>query len=1387
MKKKTWFDLTRKPRKALVVCILFLATSITPPAVRDAAPFISPSPADAFMWPLVGVALLYNVGFGSMVTLSILDPVSAGGGEFRFKEQLLSLGGLIPLEFTLMYAPDLQFNKTPANSGRTQFPPHDLIQAFTSNTVTRLLAFDDRCEFESYVNVLLNGDTLVFKDDGTGNYQATGPEEYLIQEVGDYYYMMDPNRGLVYIFRSRTVDSWASQCQFNTAEGEVIYIFDRNNNRLSYTYDNTLNLPTKIEDGLGRSLDFTHAFSISLAGRNLSSVSDGYGRTVGFTYGKCGSNDVLSSFTDPMGRTTTFEYDETKRDCTLIEKLNRPLNNSHIDQTWTENPRGLDAIGSQKDAYGNETTLGFSQDGNGNVITTVTDSSGGQRRFRHQRDRYPLESTDPSENESSAGYNTKDQMTSIKDRLGDTTSYSYHGISGKIASITNNKGDTLGLTHTATTQTFTNPDTSDTVDFTFYDLTRVDYPDGTNEQFTYDSNGNPVSRIDQAGYTWTYTYNGRGQVLTMTNPASGVTTYTYNTDATPATSTDSDTGTTTYGYDAYKRLTGITRPDGKTAQLAYDLNDRITSVTDENGNTHTYTYDANGNRIKVTDPVGNETLYAYDLMDRLIQVTDRLGKTSAFAYDSMGRDASSTDPNGIQTTYGYNPLGWLTGVTRAGGTWRIAYDNEGVESSRTSPSGYRTTYYTDVLGRTSGFTNPLNQITLITRDSMGRATGLTDPLNRSIQFSYDGRGLISGASVPVIGSTSYTRNALGLVTQATDPNGGNWFFDYTGMGHLQSSTDPLGNTLQYVYDLRGRISQTTYPDASTKVMTYDDAGNMTRSLFSDGLDLQYTYDALDQLVSANGLTLTRDKEGRVTNSDNPGMNFGATYDDGGRLSTVTYANNAFTVTYGYDTTTGLLSSVTDSLTGALMTFTYDSDRRLVGVYRSNNVHGTLTWDNASRLTGIQEGSIFSIQRTMDAAGQVTQASMTVPLSPSAHLGSGTEAFKYDAACQLSGSGYGYDQQGRLTSGSGHTYTWDTASRLTGIDGVTLTYNGLGALVTRSEGGSTVHFYYNHGIGMKPIVAEQDEASGQFLRYYVWTPSGELLYMIDAANGNMVHFYHFDSIGSTLALTDAAGAVTDFYAYDPYGRLLQHNGSSLQPFTFVGKWGVRQEGSTGGLYHMRARYYDSEAGRFISRDAVKDISPRSINPYQYALRNPLSYTDPTGLKEFGGGFGRIRDVRPGGVCGRSITDLSGRQRTKRTVSGFTGYRRAVLKMARFQQLLIYYSYMRAVLATGTQTYSSTNAGDSDPSSPSQTKIALGGTKTFCRPCVESQELTTGVNNKQQNQTVSVKRSAGSQIAKKREFLRKVHDLQGNALLSDCLYVDGSDPCAPMVYLPIALKP
>jgi RHS repeat-associated protein len=145
------------------------------------------------------------------------------------------------------------------------------------------------------------------------------------------------------------------------------------------------------------------------------------------------------------------------------------------------------------------------------------------------------------------------------------------------------------------------------------------------------------------------------------------------------------------------------------------------------------------------------------------------------------------------------------------------------------------------------------------------------------------------------------------------------------------------------------------------------------------------------------------------------------------------------------------------------------------------------------------------------------------------------------------------------------------------------------------------------IGLPSVATERTTAGDQ--RYYVCLPDGTLLYSLDAA-GNTRHFYHFDEAGNTIFLTDDQGAVTDSYGITPYGESVTHNGSSDNPFTWQGAFGVIQEGSTG-LYYLRARYHDAATGRFLSKDPLAASDPMQTNPYLFAVDNPIMYTDPLG--------------------------------------------------------------------------------------------------------------------------------------------------------------------------------
>lgn len=1142
---------------------------------------------------------------GCLVPCPIGDPVSGASGAYYRVWNLLDLGGPMDLNYTLYYLPELSIH-FPVNLALK--PDRDVSGMFFSSLNMEIMEIENTTDGSRSVHVLLgNREEVLDYDADSDTWMHTGSDPYQLKVENGYYYLADQKRERVYIFEPSNNTFADVQGYSSAGWGRIRAIMDRNGNSLSFSYDSRGHV-SQVTDGLGRTI--TLAYS-AVYPYPLETVSDGYGRSISFDSGAC----TFSSITGVDGSTTVFETDP-ERPCYIASET-KPEGNTVMEQTFTDNNNSdwYSSVASQDDAYSNRTDFTYSQSPDGSDITRIDYPDGSTQTFVHANSRYPASRTDQAGNTFSIEYNTRYQPVRVTDRSGRTSSYTYDGTSGEVASFTNANGHTVSYSYTAQTQTFTNPDNDDTVDFIFYKPSRINYPDSTHAEFTYDNCGNRLTYKDIAGKTWAWTYNSMGQVLTMTNPRNGVITNTYNLDGTLSGNTDSDadTGVTTYTYDDYKRLKRIKKPDGGTVQITYNSKDQITAVTDENNHTTTYAYDDNGNLITVTDPTGNVTRHTYDLMDRITGITDRNGKTAGTTYDVMGRASRQTDPTGVSVAYGYDQRGWENSLTIGSGTWRFSHNADGELTGVTTPLGNTASLTRDSLGNVISSTNGENETTRLTRDAMTRVTTVKDPLNNTTTYTYGSDGNLGSRTLPDGSTVSFTYDSAGNMSKLTDLNGKDWRFSFSAMGRLSTRTDPLNNREQYTYDSNGLTDQVTYPDGVTRTAGYDSAGNLTGLTYSDGVSKTFTYDELGWMDSASGISFTHDREGRITDTGNGDTTFGATYDDAGRLKTVTYNNNAFTVTYAYDSGTGMLSSVSDSLTGTQVGLTYDGDSRLAAIDRST-VDTTFTYDKANRITRIQDGSIIDLKYTLDKAGRIVSAETTVPLEPGSLLTDSSRVLTVDDASQISTTGYSYDARGRQTAAGSDTFTWDGASRLTGINSAAMTYNGLDDLVTRSDGTGTIHYHYNYAIDRNPMVAEQDDGTENFLRYYIWTPDGRLLYMIDAENGNKVYHFHADSTGSVLALTSGqTGSVVDSYAYTPYGKLLGHDGTSEQPFTYVGIWGVHQISADGPYYNMKARTYDAGTGRFLSRDPLwpSGDDPIDVNPYVYAKTDPIQIIDPEG--------------------------------------------------------------------------------------------------------------------------------------------------------------------------------
>jgi RHS repeat-associated protein len=109
------------------------------------------------------------------------------------------------------------------------------------------------------------------------------------------------------------------------------------------------------------------------------------------------------------------------------------------------------------------------------------------------------------------------------------------------------------------------------------------------------------------------------------------------------------------------------------------------------------------------------------------------------------------------------------------------------------------------------------------------------------------------------------------------------------------------------------------------------------------------------------------------------------------------------------------------------------------------------------------------------------------------------------------------------------------------------------------------------------------------------------------------YYVHDGLGTVRQLLDTTGQIETNYAYDPFGVPVVA-GDASNPYQSTGEaWDAEVE-----LLYLRARYYQPETGRFITKDPwAGDVwRPSTLNRYSYARSSPVTRTDPAGLNGHG---------------------------------------------------------------------------------------------------------------------------------------------------------------------------
>jgi RHS repeat-associated protein len=229
----------------------------------------------------------------------------------------------------------------------------------------------------------------------------------------------------------------------------------------------------------------------------------------------------------------------------------------------------------------------------------------------------------------------------------------------------------------------------------------------------------------------------------------------------------------------------------------------------------------------------------------------------------------------------------------------------------------------------------------------------------------------------------------------------------------------------------------------------------------------------------------------------------------------------------------------------------------------------------------------------------------------------TENYDYDACDQLTsfdGAGFEYDMNGNLAKkrdlmAGDMIYKFNYANRLREVlfaDGTKAqySYKSDGMRVSQTDRTGKITNYYWDNSNIPEALNEGDEEGNITLTLFPGT--GFKSTRNSSQNSTQWRFFITDHLGSVIALTDNNGIVTDEYEYDEYGTLINTKGTSHNPYKYIGQ----QYDETTGLIYLRARYYDSETGRFVSRDPIGIKS--DLNHYLYT-NNPIIYYDILGLR------------------------------------------------------------------------------------------------------------------------------------------------------------------------------